>query len=111
MIVSTCTHSVPNLWSDEDMHLLLGTYGLVVIPRAGTDLDALIASHSIINQHRDNLRIAEEAVSFPVSSSLIRALLRSGRSPRYLLHDSVLEYVHENKLWPKEETQHQSQHK
>ena len=90
---------VPNLWKAEHMRALLADFGLVVIPRPGVDLDALMARSDTIRPHAANVLVAQEACGFPVSSTIVRRLLLSGQSPRYLVHDRVLEYCLQHGLW------------
>jgi nicotinate (nicotinamide) nucleotide adenylyltransferase len=90
---------VPNLWQPEHMRALLADFGLVVIPRPGVDLDALMARSDTIRPHAANVLVAHEACGYPVSSTIVRRLLLSGQSPRYLVHDRVLDYCLKHGLW------------
>jgi nicotinamide mononucleotide adenylyltransferase len=90
---------VPNLWSDVHRLEILATFGVVVIPREGVDLDKLIDDNPSLAAHKAVIRRAAEAVSYPVSSTIIRNLLKKGLCPRYLLPDAALSYIQRNNLW------------
>ena len=88
----------PNVWIPEHVQSLLGVYGLVVIPRPGTDVQSLLEADAI-RPHRANVLIAQQACDFPVSSSVIRTLLSARKSARYLMHDAVHGYCVAHRLW------------
>jgi nicotinamide mononucleotide adenylyltransferase len=89
------------VWIEAHVQAILGQYGVCVLPRDGDDVTALINSHPLLAAHRANVRVAPEAVGFAVSSTLIRDVVRAGKSARYLTPDPVLTYIHKNRLWSK----------
>ena len=90
-----------DLWSEEHQRALLGTYGVCVLPRDGSDVASLISSDPLLAHYKNDIRIAQEAVGFPVSSTTIRSLLLAGKSARYLTPDETLAYIARHKLWSK----------
>ncbi len=89
------------VWIEAHIQAILGQYGVCVLPRDGDDVAALINNHQLLAAHRANIRIAQEAVGFAVSSTLIRDVVRAGKSARYFTPDQVLTYVKKNRLWSK----------
>lgn len=89
-------------WSDEDIHDIVGNYGVVVITRAGTDLSDTLERSSrapLLNKYKDNIVIVAEKVPNQVSSSAVRDALRNGHSIRYLVPDRVIEYISRHGLY------------
>jgi len=89
---------------------LLDLAHIVIIARPGWDLPASgdVAAWLAANRAREAgaLRarpagsiLIEELRPLDISSTEIRDLLAAGRSPRYLLPQSVLDYIHLNKLY------------
>jgi nicotinate (nicotinamide) nucleotide adenylyltransferase len=89
---------VPNVWIPEHIRIILSEFGLVVIQRPGIDLENALNS-DLIRPYCHNVRVINQACHHNVSSTVIRSLLMAGKSPRYLIHDRVLEYCVQNKLW------------
>ncbi|GAB5362718.1 hypothetical protein AAMO2058_000822200 [Amorphochlora amoebiformis] len=85
------------LWSDDDVNQIFKD-GAVVMPRDGTDMDE-ITSMARLKPFSENLHILPYDLPNSVSSSLVREMLKSKRSPRYLLDDNVLDYIYCHELY------------
>jgi nicotinate-nucleotide adenylyltransferase len=83
---------------------LLDYAHLVIIARPGWHLpeDGVVADwlaahrltdHSALRQHPAGGIVIEELRPLDISSTEIREMLAAGRSPRYLLPESVLDYI------------------
>lgn len=83
---------------------------LVVATRPGYALDIMALPAPLAGQTRQRLGSAldagpagrvlvREISALDISASKIRALLADGRSPRYLLPDSVLDYIESHHLY------------
>ncbi|XP_017492379.1 PREDICTED: nicotinamide/nicotinic acid mononucleotide adenylyltransferase 1-like [Rhagoletis zephyria] len=96
------TFNVPNLWKDSDIEEIISNYGLVVITRKGSDpwktLKNSPKSH-IFAKYEANIFIVEERAANCISSSLVRESISKNESIRYLVDDSVVEYIEQNKLY------------
>ncbi|WP_243018168.1 MULTISPECIES: nicotinate (nicotinamide) nucleotide adenylyltransferase [Candidatus Cardinium] len=93
---------VPNLWNDQDIELIVRKYGLVVITREGFDpfntLKNSPKSH-IFRKYQRNVIIIEEKIKNRISSTAIRHCIKNRESIRYLVPDSVIEYINANNLY------------
>lgn len=96
------TFGVPNLWKPEDIAEIVGDFGLVCITRSGSDPHQFIHQSDELWQYRKNIHIVNEWVSNEISATHVRRALRRGQSVRYLLPDSVINYIQENNLYTAE---------
>ncbi|TFK84853.1 Nucleotidylyl transferase [Polyporus arcularius HHB13444] len=90
------TMSEPGVWSERDLDHILGRYGVLIIERAGADMDQAIDS---LSRWRHNIHLIHQLVQNDVSSTKIRLFLRRGLSVRYLLPAPVVEYIEEHGLY------------
>lgn len=42
----------PGVWSEPDLHVILGRFGCLIVERAGSDVWAFLLSHDILYHHR-----------------------------------------------------------
>uniref|UniRef100_A0A5S6QNT4 Nicotinamide-nucleotide adenylyltransferase n=1 Tax=Trichuris muris TaxID=70415 RepID=A0A5S6QNT4_TRIMR len=91
--------SVKDLWSNEDVMEIVGTFGMVVITRIGSDPFRFVYENDLFQRYRKNVHIVTEWVPNEISSTAIRTALRRGASVRYLVPDAVLEYIRTNELY------------
>lgn len=90
---------VPGLWSDEDIEYIVGKHGLVCITREGSDPRKFIYESDVLTKYEDNIHIITEWIHNDISSTKIRRSLRRGDSVKYLLQDSVIDYIHKHGLY------------
>ncbi|XP_062283299.1 nicotinamide/nicotinic acid mononucleotide adenylyltransferase 1 [Scomber scombrus] len=96
---------IPNLWKQEDIAEILGRYGLVCITRSGSDPYKFIHQSDMLWKYRKNIHVVHEWVTNEISATHVRRALRRGRSVRYLLPDSVVDYIQEHGLYTAESEQ------
>lgn len=96
---------VPNLWKQEDIEEIVGRYGIVCVTRAGNEPLKFIHQSDTLWKHRKNIHIVQEWVMNEISATHVRRALRRGRSVRYLLPDSVINYIHEHRLYSEDSEQ------
>lgn len=96
---------VPNLWKQEDIEEIVGCFGLVCITRTGNEPLKFIHQSDTLWKHRKNIHIVQEWVTNEISATHVRRALRRGHSVRYLLPDSVLNYIHEHHLYSEDSEQ------
>ncbi|KAM0750683.1 Nucleotidylyl transferase [Meredithblackwellia eburnea MCA 4105] len=93
------TMSEPGVWSEKDLHHILGLYGCYIIERAESEIDRSIFSSSSVHSrsplalYKDNIAFVEQLVRNDVSSTKIRLFVRKGLSVMYLLPTSVAQYI------------------
>lgn len=93
------TFDKPNLWSDEDLEVILSRFGLIIVERWASDLFEYLFANPLLYRHRKNIIVAKQYISNDISSTKIRLLLRRNRSVKYLLPDSVCNYIKEHALY------------
>jgi len=91
--------AVPDLWSTEDMTSITGEYGMVVITRSGSNPEEFVSKTELLNKRKNNIHIVPDLIYNEISATKIRAALRNGESVRYLIPDSVIDYIHNNNLY------------
>ncbi|XP_077296928.1 nicotinamide mononucleotide adenylyltransferase isoform X2 [Arctopsyche grandis] len=91
--------ATPGLWSPEDLEIILGEYGLVVITRSGNNPEKFIYDSDVLTKYRRNITIITNWVPNEVSSTMIRRLIRRGESVKYLIDDSIISYVKMHQLY------------
>ncbi|KAK6352532.1 hypothetical protein TWF730_009356 [Orbilia blumenaviensis] len=90
------TMSEPGVWAPEDLDHILGKYGAFIVERAGTDIDAALAS---LQSWKSNIYVIPQLIQNDVSSTKIRNFLKQGMSVLYLIPASVINYIVENGLY------------
>ena len=91
--------SVPNLWKDEDIEVIVRDFGLIVITREGSNPEQYVEKHPIVNQYKDNIIIVKEKITNDISSTKIREAVKNGNSIKFFVDNSVISYISENKLY------------
>lgn len=89
----------PNVWADDDLHHILGKYGCLIVERTGSDVRSFLLSHDIMYEHRKNVLVIKQLIYNDISSTKVRLFIRRGMSVQYLLPNSVIRYIEENKLY------------
>jgi len=84
--------NTPNLWSDEDIKSIC-SYGIVCISRVGADPEQVLWSNDVLYSQRNQIILIHQWVPNGISSTLIRKALARNLSVKYLVTDSVLEYI------------------
>lgn len=114
------TMSTPGVWAEKDLDHILGSFGAMIVERAGTDMEDALASLKpweeniyVIQQmiQNDGMYNAASHLDHPpkanfsgvVSSTKIRLLLKRDLSITYLIPSPVIEYVMQNRLYMDED--------
>ncbi|KAL5282911.1 NMNAT1 family protein [Megaselia abdita] len=85
--------AIPGLWKEEDIEDILINHGIVVITRSGSNPETIIFESDILSKYRKHIVLITNFVPNDVSSTKVRTLLRRGESVKYLLDDSVIQYI------------------
>ncbi|XP_069679323.1 nicotinamide/nicotinic acid mononucleotide adenylyltransferase 3 isoform X1 [Periplaneta americana] len=89
----------PGLWTDDDIDTIVGQHGLVVITREGNNPNKFIYESDLLTKYQSNISIVTEWIANEVSSTKVRRALRRSESVKYLLQDSVIDYIHKLGLY------------
>jgi len=89
----------PGVWAEPDLHIILGRYGCLIIERTGSDVWAFLLSHDILYQHRRNVMVVKQLIYNDISSTKVRLFVKRGMSIKYLLPNSVIQYIYDHKLY------------
>lgn len=89
---------IPDLWAPEDIEMILGKNGAVVIEREGMDTKGLVATTSLA-KYKDSIIICPMKISNNISSTLVREQFANQMSAKYLLPDAAIAYIQEHKLY------------
>ncbi|KAK0548195.1 Nicotinamide/nicotinic acid mononucleotide adenylyltransferase 1 [Tilletia horrida] len=100
----------PGVWAAADLHHILGKYGCFIIERTGADVWNFLLSHDLLWKYRTNLKIVKQTIYNDISSSKIRLFVKRGMSIKYLLPNSVINYIEHHKLYRLEEDPNEMVH-
>lgn len=78
---------------------ILDKYKCLVLERDKDKIQKIISSHSVLSEHRERFVETHELVHSDCNATLIRKLLREGKSIRYLVPDEVYHYITEKGLY------------
>jgi nicotinic acid mononucleotide adenylyltransferase len=91
---------LPGVWAPEDLEVILGRFGVVCLERSDqANLDKLLAETELFRRHRDHIYVVPQPIYNNVSSTIVRGLVKSHQSIRYLVPPSVERYIKEHSLY------------
>lgn len=89
----------PGLWKENDIEKIVGKYGIVCITREDADPRKFVYESDILTKYQENIMIVTEWIRNDISSTKIRRALQRGESVKYLLQDSVIDYIKKHQLY------------
>jgi len=93
--------NTPGLWSDEDMRNILKSHGVACVSREGSAPESIVYQNDLLYELRSNIHLLPQYIPNDMSSTRIRRALSRGMSVKYLLPDSVVDYIKKNNLYKK----------
>lgn len=84
------TMSTPGVWDSKDLDHILGNYGVLIIERAGTDIEEAIEH---LRRWEHNIYVIQQVVQNDISSTKVRLFLKREMSVRYLIPEDVIRYI------------------
>lgn len=96
------TFKIPGLWRKDHVEELVGQFGLVCVSRGRLQPERAVHESDTLSSHRQNIFLVREWVRNETSATEVRRALRRGLSVKYLIPDSVLEYIHQHNLYTKD---------
>ncbi|XP_068196514.1 nicotinamide/nicotinic acid mononucleotide adenylyltransferase 3 [Antennarius striatus] len=93
------TFRIPGLWQDDHVEEVAGRFGLVCVSRGGLQPERAVHESDTLSRHCRNIFLVREWVWNETSATEIRRALRRGQSVKYLIPDSVIEYIQRHDLY------------
>ncbi|XP_047445336.1 nicotinamide/nicotinic acid mononucleotide adenylyltransferase 2-like [Mugil cephalus] len=94
---------IPGLWKDSDMEVIVGDFGIVVVPRDGVDTEKIMNHSSILRKFKENIIVVKDATNHPmaiVSSTKSRLALQHGDGHVVdYLSQPVIDYILQSQLY------------
>uniref|UniRef100_A0A8B9DGS0 Nicotinamide nucleotide adenylyltransferase 2 n=1 Tax=Anser cygnoides TaxID=8845 RepID=A0A8B9DGS0_ANSCY len=94
---------IPGLWNESDMEVIVGEFGIVVVPRDGADPDRIMNHSSILRKYKSNILVVKDDLNHPmsvISSTKSRLALQhgDGHVVDYLCQP-VIDYILKSQLY------------
>ncbi|XP_029930579.1 nicotinamide/nicotinic acid mononucleotide adenylyltransferase 3 [Myripristis murdjan] len=93
------TFKIPGLWQEEHVEEVAGRFGLVCISRGGLQPERAVHESDTLSRHQQNIFLVREWVRNETSATEVRRALRRSLSVKYLIPDSVIEYIYQHNLY------------
>ncbi|KAF0046437.1 hypothetical protein F2P81_000070 [Scophthalmus maximus] len=94
---------IPGLWKDSDMEVIVGDFGIVVVPRDGADTERIMNHSSVLRRFKDNITVVKDEANHPlsiVSSTKSRLALQHGDGHVVdYLTQPVIDYILQSQLY------------
>ncbi|XP_020671041.1 nicotinamide/nicotinic acid mononucleotide adenylyltransferase 2 [Pogona vitticeps] len=94
---------IPGLWNEADMEVIVGDFGIVVVPRDGADTDRIMNHSSILRKYKNNILVVKDDGNHPmsvVSSTKSRLALQHGDGHVVdYLSQPVIDYILKSQLY------------
>lgn len=87
------------MWRDDHVEEVVGRFGLICVSRGGFQPERAVHESDRLTRYSGNIHLVREWVRNDTSATEVRRALRRGRSVKYLLPDSVIDYIHQHKLY------------
>lgn len=87
------------MWRDDHVEEVAGRFGLVCVSRGGLQPERAVHESDTLSRHCQNIFLVTEWVRNETSATEVRRALRRGLSVKYLIPDSVIEYIHQHNLY------------
>lgn len=84
------------------MEEVVGRFGLICVSRGELRPERTVYESDALWCHRQNIFLVRERVRNETSATEVRRALRRGLSVKYLIPDSVIEYIHQHNLYTEE---------
>jgi len=72
---------------------------MLLLVREGSNPEKFIYNSDLLTKYQHNIHIVTEWITNEVSSTKIRTAMRRGDSVKYLVPDSVIDYIQKNQLY------------
>lgn len=94
------------MWLDEHVDEVAGRFGLVCVSRGELHSERAVHESDMLSRHSQNVFLVREWVRNETSATEVRRALRRGLSVKYLLPDSVIDYIRQHNLYTENSERH-----
>lgn len=91
--------NTPGVWAPDDVRDILENFGIFVLERGSTNCRQIINEHDVLYKYQNKVSIIYQDITNEISSTKIRRAISRGQSVKYLLPDSVINYIEHNNLY------------
>lgn len=81
---------------------LISKHKILVRERNEDTIEEIVKENELLNRYKQNIKTVKDGMGNTISSTYIRALIKSQKSARYLLPDEVYHYIKEHHLYKEE---------
>lgn len=93
---------IPNLWADEHIEEILDSFGIIALPRSGSNPYKLLhdspKSH-LFKKYLDQIEIIDDFCPVDISSTVVRLAVKEGKPIEHLVHSEVARYIRNKSLY------------
>jgi nicotinamide mononucleotide adenylyltransferase len=89
----------PGVWAPEDLEVILGRFGLVCLERSDQANLHETLKLELFQRHISRIHVVPQPVVNNVSSTIVRSLVKSLSSIRYLVPPTVELYIKQHDLY------------
>uniref|UniRef100_A0A674P6N6 Nicotinamide-nucleotide adenylyltransferase n=1 Tax=Takifugu rubripes TaxID=31033 RepID=A0A674P6N6_TAKRU len=93
------TFKIPGMWRDDHVEEVVGRFGLICVSRGALQPERAVHESDALTRHSGSIHLVREWVRNETSATEVRRALRRGMSVKYLIPDSVIEYIHQHNLY------------
>ena len=91
--------SIKDLWLERDIRRIVQKHGLVVITRPSCNPYEFINNSALLSELQGSIHIVSELFTNDISSTVIRKTIRQKKSIKYLVPDTVADYIAKHSLY------------
>ncbi|CAD7083931.1 unnamed protein product [Hermetia illucens] len=84
---------------EEELEGVLKDHGIVIVSKSSAPCERIVFDSDLLAKNKQNITLLTNWASSEVTSSLIRRLIGRKQSVKYLLEDSVIDYIRDNNLY------------
>ncbi len=93
------TDNLRQFESWHNVEYLLQKFKVIVLSRNEDNIEEIISQSKLLSAYRSSIIESHSKIKIYLSSSMVRNLIKEGKSVRYLLPDEIIDYIKKNNLY------------